>query len=233
MSKLLGICCGILLSAGGLYGQSSYEGYGLHTTNDGNLWINLPRGRQLTEKNVIGPSGYLFDEHQPGEVFYTSNNIQAYEALKFRVETNELEVVTAHKKVFLTPGHILGFALTTEGKNRIFLVAYNANSNSNEFMEVLASNKDVMLLQDRSIVYKRGDYNPALSVGNKDMFIEKNEYFLLREGVTYPVSTGKKNVMTLLADKASRIALFAEDHSLRYNKMEDVLRLIYEYVYIE
>lgn len=213
----------LFFSTGFLCGQTSY---GLYTTSTGNLMVNLPRGNRLTEKNVVGPSGYFFDEYLPGKVYSGKGVANAYDKLRFRVETNRLEILTNKRMVLCTPDIIDGFSLETPNGVLIFIKAYNPIAEIHEFMEVIFSNNGKMILQNIDVTFKRGDFNPALNVGDKDKFIEQKTYFFAENNQLQPIYPGKKKVLSLFKDKAAIVSRYADTNNVGFREIEDVLKLV-------
>ena len=226
MKPVIIILLFLVVAASSLFGQTSYENYGIYTTSNGSLMVNLPRGSQLTQTKVLGPSGFLFEEYLPGKIYMRNDMVKSYDALKFKIESNELEVLVNSKAVFYTPDLIDGFSLETQDGTRIFMKALNPLSSTLEFWEVIFGNNGVMVLQNTDISYKKGDYNPALMVGNKDKYVEQKTFFLAENNQLKLISTGKKKVLSLFKEKAAKVNEYASANQIGFKEMDDVLKLV-------
>lgn len=227
MKKIL-LLCGMLCSLGsyGAFGQGHTETYGISIMSGGDVYFNFPPNALEDRKQEQNP--FLFSEYKTGFVFLDENDLHKASKIKFNILTNDVEAEVNRKMLYYDPNLIKGFIIMDEGQKRLFIRAKSVRSNKLEFYEVLLNDKITVLL-DRDYVLKKGNYNPALNIGNKDSYTVKQNLFLIKDGNIVEVKKRKKQLLDLVAPYQQQINDMVNERQLSWSKNSDVIDMLKAY----
>jgi len=199
---------------------------------------NSPAAQErLRHDQFNAPEAYLEPLSQAGTLVLLGKRRVRVPRMRYNVARQLLEVEDSTGSHVWPPGSLDGFYLGRGTGERHFR-SYKVRNGSTKlgYVEVLTVDDDspVVLAVQHSYFHEDAQQDPILRTETRKARTEIGQTVVAGAGSTpqeplRPLALNERSVLRLFGDKASAVAAYAQQHSLSYTDLTQVLRLVEYY----
>lgn len=178
---------------------------------------------------------YIDEEWANAEILFKSNEVIKNIPVKYDLQENIMEIKTKKTIKVCPSDRIIAFELSNneaeETRKYVNCNRFKIEEDLKGFYEVLVDNdKGMGLFLKTEVTLKKSNYNPALDVGDMTTkVIKRDNFFLVSGDYATRVPKNKKSFLKAFKGKSSVIDLLLKEEKLKFNKKEDLIKVVEYY----
>ncbi|UJP65204.1 hypothetical protein [Mongoliitalea daihaiensis] len=160
-----------------------------------------------------------------GKVIFTEKDTVKNLVVAFNAYNHMLEYRLEGNQLAYSPKMIQGFVLESQGQASVFRSGYDIPKvGANRFVEVLVDGNYSLI--DHKYKIMGDDPNAAYGSQRSRMFLNREELYVVKDGVVYPWKTKKKDLMVIFGDDYASFSKFENQYGFDLKDRSAVRRLI-------
>ncbi|MGY6522877.1 MAG: hypothetical protein ACXIUD_14180 [Mongoliitalea sp.] len=160
-----------------------------------------------------------------GRVIFTEKDTVKNLMVAFNAYSHQLEYRIEGNQLAYTPKMIQGFIVEDQGRQAVFKSGYDIpRVGTNRFVEVMVDG-DYTLIEHK---YKIMGDDPSAAYGSQRsrMFLNREELYVVKDGVVMPWKTKKKDLEAIFGDDYGRFKKLENEYGFDLKDKSAVRRLI-------
>lgn len=176
----------------------------------------------------IEGSYYLFKNWE-NDAIIMSNNEKTFtlKNINLSVKDNRFESQINKDSVYVFEFYNINYVIINSRKFKAF---YSPKDGKNRIYEVIAENLEFILLKGYEIRVKVNEPNPLMIKPNKDEYIIKDSYYLIKQGDMQQFQINKKNILSLVGEENEKaFEKYVKENKLSYRLDKDITKMLTEF----
>ncbi|MEP6738260.1 MAG: hypothetical protein ABJA70_22235 [Chryseolinea sp.] len=204
-------------------------------TDSNGLGLNeMLYGIPLPPGKVVGDNYLYLNWKISALLLYEGSKLIEGYAVRYDIAADQLDIKTSNGVKMIEGKKVKSFmwidsATTTPS---YFINAKDFRHNNvpmTGFFEVMVDGNH-HLLKKTNVIIKTADYNPALSIGNRDdKILKKSEYYLASGSIVQQVPDSKKRLAAIFGDNNQSIQAYIRSADLSVKREDDLIQIVMHY----
>lgn len=171
---------------------------------------------------------YLYDSWQnTGKIVINKNNKFLLKNINFNLKDGNFETEISEDSIFVFNSKSIK---EVQVSNKTFIKKFNYESQSEEFFELIYESDNILLYQKPILKKIQGVFNPLTQEKSPDVLdIDYRFYFEKDNSNVREIKLKRKDVLNCLSGKKQEISEFVKNKKLKYNNIDDLLRIFKYY----
>lgn len=176
--------------------------------------------------DAIAGSPYEQVEFEEGKVYTITSQVYAGVPLRFNIHADEMEFTTEDGSV-LSMAHPEIIRKIEIGQKEYIYAPYTAgNRILRGFFRVPASGSASLLVKPK-VAFRQAEPAQPYKEAQPPTYLRMGDDFYLRAGADAAVKiSGKKEIMQVMRDKSTDIDTWLKRNRIKYNREEDLIKLV-------
>lgn len=220
LNVLLLIVSTSLIAQNTLVGGNNYSDTRSVVVNNG-IWVTNP-----PVKKEIKGTPYLFDNWNNKSQIYIQDRVYDIPSFNYNIRSERFEAKFSEDSLLIiNPRYIKKIVIN----NKVFKRYLDPEFERNSYFEEIIDVNETTIVKKYIIKFQEGNLNPMTQQKiSPDKFLKNEQYYLKdNENELKLIKLKKSTILSLVqSDKRTIIKNYSKEKKLKFNKIDDVIRLL-------